>query len=94
MELWLAAVGSAAVAVHLQSSGIERPFVFLLLFFAMRRITLYICIPKALILLVHNNCALYMLLYKQQWRGFYYCTVDVLEIAPKIINYRSSWRFQ
>ena len=23
---------------------------------------------------VYNNCALYMLLYKQQWRGFYYCS--------------------
>ena len=27
---------------------------------------------------VYNNCALYMLLYKQQCRGFYYCTKRVV----------------
>ena len=50
----LAAVGSATVAVLSQSSGIERPFLF-----AMRRGHV-----------VHNNCALYMMLYKQQYLAF------------------------
>ena len=60
MELWLSTrssgqttVGSAALPVLSQSSGIERPF------FAMRRGHV-----------VYNNCALYMLLYKQQCLGF------------------------
>ena len=32
--------------------------------------------------MVYNNCALYMLLYKQQWRGFYY-------YSKRVVNARS-----
>ena len=31
--------------------------------------------------MVYNNCALYMLLYKQQCRGFYYCSKESSTIA-------------
>ena len=54
---------SATVAVLSQSSGRSIERPF----FAMRRGHV-----------VYNNCALYMLLYKQQCRGFYCCSKSIV----------------
>ena len=72
----LAAVGSATVAVLSQSSGIAA-------IFAMRRVTWYrsAIIAAFTYILLYNNCALYMLLYKQ-CRGFYRC-------SKRVVNARS-----
>ena len=75
MKPGLAAVGSATVAVLSQSSGIAA-------IFAMRRVTWYRSgIIAAFTYLLYNNCALYMLLYKQ-CRGFYCC-------SKRVVNARS-----
>ena len=64
MKPGLAAVGSATVAVLSQSSGIAAIF----------------CHEAPGGHVVYDNFApLYMLLYKQQRRGFYYCIIIVRE---------------